>query len=60
MIEKFEETKCLGVMALTKVDNPQNYGVVTKNSEGLITDFVEKPQAYAGQIINAGFYLFHS
>lgn len=58
MVEKFEKGDVMGVLALTKVQSPSSYGVVSKNMDGLVTDFVEKPDTFIGAIINAGIYLF--
>jgi mannose-1-phosphate guanylyltransferase len=44
-----------------KVEEPSKYGVVVSDKEtGLISRFVEKPQVFVGNRINAGIYLFNS
>jgi len=48
-----------GTIIVTKVDEPSKYGVVLSNSEGRISKFVEKPQVYVGNKINAGLYIFN-
>jgi mannose-1-phosphate guanylyltransferase len=46
---------------VTEVKEPSKYGVVVYNEEsGQIERFVEKPQVYVGNKINAGLYLFNS
>jgi len=45
---------------VTRVDEPSKYGVVVYNSEtGKIDRFVEKPQEYVSNKINAGMYIFN-
>ena len=46
-------------LQVTKVDEPSKYGVVVYDVEnGRIQRFVEKPQEYVGNKINAGMYIF--
>ncbi|KAI8771621.1 mannose-1-phosphate guanyltransferase beta [Biomphalaria glabrata] len=48
-----------GTIVVTKVDEPSKYGVVIYNPEdGQIQKFVEKPQEYVSNKINAGMYIF--
>lgn len=43
---------------VTKVDEPSKYGVVVYDPEnGRIQKFVEKPQEYVSNKINAGMYI---
>jgi mannose-1-phosphate guanylyltransferase len=50
-----------GTLLVTEVKEPSKYGVVVYNEEsGQIERFVEKPQVYVGNKINAGLYLFNS
>ena len=39
----------------TKVDNPQNFGVVTEKN-GILVDFIEKPKTFVSSLANAAFY----
>uniref|UniRef100_A0A915EM91 Nucleotidyl transferase domain-containing protein n=1 Tax=Ditylenchus dipsaci TaxID=166011 RepID=A0A915EM91_9BILA len=49
-----------GTIAVTKVEEPSKYGVVVYDEEqGLIHEFVEKPQEYVGNKINAGMYILN-
>lgn len=50
-----------GTILVTKVDEPSKYGViVTKpNTDGQIDKFVEKPQVFVSNKINAGIYIFN-
>ncbi|KAL3853469.1 hypothetical protein ACJMK2_017005 [Sinanodonta woodiana] len=48
-----------GTIIVTKVDEPSKYGVVVYDAEtGKINRFVEKPQEYVSNKINAGLYIF--
>lgn len=48
-----------GTIIVTKVDEPSKYGVVVYDAEnGRINRFVEKPQEYVSNKINAGLYMF--
>ena len=47
-----------GTILLTTVEDPSKYGVVLSDAAGQIQSFVEKPQTYIGNKINAGIYLF--
>ena len=49
-----------GTIAVTKVEEPSKYGVVVYNEQdGKIERFVEKPQEYVGNKINAGMYILN-
>ena len=44
---------------VTKVEEPSKYGVVVYDRQtGLIDRFVEKPQVFVSNRINAGMYIF--
>jgi mannose-1-phosphate guanylyltransferase len=45
-----------GTIMVTKVDEPSKYGVVVHGADGKIQHFVEKPQTFVGNHINAGLY----
>lgn len=48
-----------GTIVVTKVEEPSKYGVVVYDSKtGRIDKFVEKPQVYVSNKINAGLYIF--
>ena len=50
-----------GTIVVTKVEEPSKYGVVVYRPEnGQIERFVEKPQEYVGNKINAGLYIFNT
>lgn len=49
-----------GTILVTKVDEPQKYGVVVQlPNSSCIDRFVEKPQEFVGNRINAGIYIFN-
>jgi mannose-1-phosphate guanylyltransferase len=41
------------------VEDPSRYGVIVHKENGQIDKFVEKPQTYVGNKINAGLYLLN-
>ena len=45
-----------GTIMVTKVEEPSKYGVVVHDTQGKIQHFVEKPQTFVGNHINAGLY----
>lgn len=47
-----------GVIWTKKVENPKAFGVVKKNEQGYITDFVEKPQEFISNEAIIGIYYF--
>lgn len=47
-----------GTICVTKVEEPSKYGVVVYEESGCITDFIEKPQEFVSNKINAGMYIF--
>ncbi|XP_038069061.1 mannose-1-phosphate guanyltransferase beta-A-like [Patiria miniata] len=49
-----------GTIVVTKVEEPSKYGVVVYNELGEIQRFVEKPQVFVSNKINAGMYIFNS
>jgi len=48
-----------GTIMVTKVEEPSKYGVVVSQEDGKILKFVEKPQVFVGNRINAGIYIFN-
>ncbi|OIP00799.1 MAG: nucleotidyltransferase [Bacteroidetes bacterium CG2_30_33_31] len=47
-----------GIIWVHKVDNPYAFGVVKKNLNGVITDFVEKPKDFVSNEAIIGIYYF--
>ena len=60
IVEVFKKSKPQGVIALFKVKNPQDYGVITLNPEGFVEKITEKPalELNLGNLINAGIFIF--
>jgi len=48
-----------GTILVTEVSEPSKYGVVVADDTGKIQRFVEKPQVFVGNKINAGIYIFN-
>jgi bifunctional UDP-N-acetylglucosamine pyrophosphorylase/glucosamine-1-phosphate N-acetyltransferase len=55
MVEHHKKVKG-SIMALTTVEDPKRYGVVTVK-DGVVTDIVEKPESPEANTINAGAYI---
>ena len=51
----------VGTILVTRVDEPAKYGksVVLSHETGLIDRFVEHGRTFAGNLINAGVYIFY-
>eukprot|EP00834_Sanchytrium_tribonematis_P007845 NODE_783_length_3906_cov_1.215393.p2 type:complete len:270 gc:universal NODE_783_length_3906_cov_1.215393:1976-1167(-) len=50
-----------GTIIVTKVEEPSKYGVVVNHPDSTCIDkFVEKPQVYVSNKINAGLYMFNT
>ena len=47
-----------GVIWTKRVENPKAFGVVKKDAEGYITDFVEKPETFVSDEAIIGIYYF--
>jgi len=48
-----------GTIVVTKVEEPSKYGVVLYKEDGQIENFVEKPQEFISNKINAGIYILN-
>ncbi|MCC6939925.1 MAG: NTP transferase domain-containing protein [Flavobacteriales bacterium] len=49
---------CDGVIWVNKVDDPKPFGVVKLDGDGIITEFVEKPQTFVSDLAIIGIYYF--
>ncbi|PIS38999.1 MAG: hypothetical protein COT34_00735 [Candidatus Nealsonbacteria bacterium CG08_land_8_20_14_0_20_43_11] len=58
MAEFHQQISAVGTIALVKVPNPQDYGVVLC-SKGFVKEFLEKPQNPPSHFISSGLYLFN-
>jgi len=47
-----------GIIWVQKIKNPKQFGVVKLDREGIITDFVEKPQTFISDLAIIGIYYF--
>lgn len=48
-----------GTIVVTKVEEPSKYGVVLYSETGCIENFIEKPQEFVSNKINAGMYILN-
>ncbi|EDS38385.1 mannose-1-phosphate guanyltransferase [Culex quinquefasciatus] len=48
-----------GTIVVTKVEEPSKYGVVLYHDDGRIKSFIEKPQEFVSNKINAGMYILN-
>lgn len=49
-----------GTIVVTKVEEPSKYGVVLYDNDGCIESFIEKPQEFVSNKINAGLYILNT
>lgn len=47
-----------GVIWVSRIDDPKMFGVVKVNNQGIITDFIEKPQTFVSDLAIIGIYYF--
>ncbi len=59
MAQFHQEKPVLGTIALVKVPNPQDYGVILCK-KGIVQEFLEKPKNPPSSYINSGLYIFSS
>lgn len=52
------DEKVDGMIWTMLVENPEKYGVVKTNEEGIITDFIEKPKKFVSKNAIVGLYYF--
>ena len=59
LLEYHKQKKALATIALTSVDDPTSYGLVPLNHDGVVENFVEKPNwdDVTTDLINAGTYI---
>ena len=59
LIDAHDRTGAEGTIALTKVDDPSQFGVVPTDADGRVIEFVEKPPPGEAptDLVNAGFYV---
>jgi len=47
-----------GIIWVNRIDDPSQFGVVKLNSDGVITDFIEKPSVFVSDLAIIGIYYF--
>ena len=47
-----------GIIWVQKVEDPRAFGVVKTNDDGVITDFIEKPETFVSDMAIVGIYYF--
>lgn len=52
------DTSHEGIIWVNRVDDPRPFGVVKMNTEGQITEFIEKPQEFVSDLAIIGIYYF--
>ncbi len=62
LVEKFHDSKTEGLISLIEVSNPQEFGIITLNSNGYVEKITEKPspELNLGNLANAGIFIFDS
>ncbi len=60
VVKKYNENKVEGLISLIEVKNPQDYGIISLDSQGKVNSITEKPQpdTEMGNLANAGIYIF--
>ncbi len=58
LISQFAESEWNSQIVLTRVDNPEQYGVAELNDEGRIIQLVEKPKEPPSDLALVGIYMF--
>lgn len=59
MIEFHKKHNEEATIVLSKVEDPSRFGVMVTDPNGKVTSYVEKPQKFISNTINAGFYLLN-
>lgn len=59
LVEFHRNHKKEGTIVVTKVEEPSKYGVVVYDENGRISNFIEKPQEFVSNKINAGMYILN-
>ncbi|MFX0069594.1 MAG: bifunctional sugar-1-phosphate nucleotidylyltransferase/acetyltransferase [Candidatus Hermodarchaeota archaeon] len=60
VVETFRSINAKGLISLIEVNNPQEYGIITLNSNGYVEKITEKPspELNLGNLANAGVFIF--
>ncbi|KAF8822754.1 GDP-D-mannose pyrophosphorylase [Cardiosporidium cionae] len=57
MLQLHKSSNAEGTILITQVEDPSKFGVVVHDSAGKVLRFVEKPEVFVGNFINAGIYI---
>jgi len=59
VLKEFKEKKIEGLISLKEVNNPQDFGIISLNSDGLVENIIEKPSPDMdfGNLANAGIFI---
>lgn len=60
VIKDFEQNPEGGVIFGTRVEHPEHYGVICQDSNGVITEIIEKPKNPTSNLIATGLYIYDS
>ena len=62
IVQKFNENKVEGIILLREVKNPEEFGIISLNSNGFVEKIIEKPtpDMNLGNLANAGVFIFES
>jgi len=60
VVKKFEENNPEGLISLLEVKNPEEFGIISLDSDGYVNKITEKPppELNLGNLANAGIYIF--
>ncbi|MFX1279005.1 MAG: bifunctional sugar-1-phosphate nucleotidylyltransferase/acetyltransferase [Promethearchaeota archaeon] len=60
LIQEYKKNQNESFITLLEMDNPENYGVISLNSDGFVKKITEKPSPGSGlgNLANAGIYIF--
>ena len=59
-VKDFQKNNCEGSILLTKVSNPEDFGVAELNNNGEVVKLIEKPVDPISNLVVIGVYLFKS
>ncbi len=62
IIQQFKDNKVEGIILLMEVNNPEEFGIVSLNTNGFVQKIIEKPtpEMNVGNLANAGVFIFDS
>ncbi|MFX1572916.1 MAG: bifunctional sugar-1-phosphate nucleotidylyltransferase/acetyltransferase [Promethearchaeota archaeon] len=62
LVQKYSENKVEGIILLMEVKNPEEFGIISLNSNSFVEKIIEKPspEMNAGNLANAGVFIFNS